>query len=40
MMGLILAAGSGTRMENNTTPKCLLNVGNNSIIEYLLECFK
>ena len=40
MMGLILAAGSGTRMENNTTPKCLLNVGNISIIEYQLECFK
>ena len=40
MMGLILAAGSGTRMENNTTPKCLLNVGDISIIEYQLECFK
>ena len=40
MMGLILAAGSGTRMENNTTPKCLLNLGGISIIEYQLECFK
>ena len=40
MMGLILAAGSGTRMENNTTPKCLLNLGDISIIEYQLECFK
>ena len=40
MMGLILAAGSGTRMENNTIPKCLLNLGDISIIEYQLECFK
>ena len=40
MMGLILAAGSGTQMENNTIPKCLLNLGDISIIEYQLECFK
>jgi|TARA_B100001245_G_scaffold163042_1_gene122957 choline kinase len=40
MMGLILAAGAGTRMENSTTPKCLLNLGGLSIIEYQLQCFK
>ena len=39
MMGLILAAGTGTRMES-TTPKCLLNLDGTSIIEYQLECFK
>ena len=38
-MGLILAAGTGTRMES-TTPKCLLNLDGTSIIEYQLECFK
>ena len=40
MMGLILAAGAGTRMENSTTPKCLLNLDGLSIIEYQLQCFK
>ena len=39
MIGLILAAGTGTRMES-TTPKCLLNLDGTSIIEYQLECFK
>ena len=39
-MGLILAAGAGTRMENSTTPKCLLNLDGLSIIEYQLQCFK
>ena len=39
-MGLILAAGTGTRMGNNTTPKCLLNLDGISIIEYQLQCFK
>lgn len=39
-MGLILAAGTGTRMGNNTTPKCLLDLDGISIIEYQLQCFK
>ena len=34
MIGLILAAGSGTRMEVMDTPKCLMNLGSVPIIEY------
>ena len=40
MIGLILAAGSGTRMKVMDTPKCLMNLGSIPIIEYQLQCFK
>tara|TARA_B100000678_G_scaffold256702_1_gene235233 strand:+ start:97 stop:804 length:708 start_codon:yes stop_codon:yes gene_type:complete len=40
MIGLILAAGSGTRMKVMDTPKCLMNLGSISIIEHQLQCFE
>ena len=38
MQGLILAAGRGTRMGKISTPKCLLDIGNTSIIKYQVMC--
>ena len=40
MLGLILAAGKGTRMGNIGIPKCLLRIGDASIIEYQVEFLK
>ena len=38
MQGVILAAGRGTRMGNIDMPKCLLKIGNLSLIQYQLSC--
>ena len=40
MFGLILAAGKGTRMGNIGKPKCLLRMGDTSIIEFQVEFLK
>ena len=40
MLGLILAAGKGTRMGNIGIPKCLLRIGDASIIESQVEFLK
>jgi L-glutamine-phosphate cytidylyltransferase len=40
MDALILAAGTGSRMGGIDSPKCLLNIGNTSIINYQINCFK
>lgn len=42
MKAIILAAGIGTRMGeiSKNTPKCLIKVGNKSIIEYQIEALK
>ena len=40
MLGLILAAGKGTRMGNIGIPKCLLKIGDASIIESQVEFLK
>lgn len=38
--GLILAAGSGTRISNKINiPKCLIEINNKTILEYQLESF-
>ena len=39
-MGLILAAGMGTRLGDSKIPKCLLEINNTSIMDYQLRCFK
>ena len=39
--GLILAAGSGTRISDKINiPKCLIEINNKTILEYQLESFK
>ena len=38
MQGVILAAGRGTRMGDMDMPKCLLKIGNSSLIQYQLSC--
>ena len=40
MQALILAAGKGTRMGMKDAPKCLLKIGNTSIIEFQINCFR
>jgi choline kinase len=40
MQGVILAAGRGTRMGGMDMPKCLLKIGNLSLIQYQLSCFR
>ena len=40
MDALILAAGTGTRMGKIEKPKCLLDIGGTSIINYQINCFK
>ena len=40
MDALILAAGRGTRMSGIDTPKCLLDIGGSSIIQYQIKCLK
>ena len=40
MDALILAAGRGTRMGGIDTPKCLLDLGGLSIIQYQIKCLK
>ncbi len=35
-----LAAGTGSRMEGTDKPKCLLDLGGISIINYQIKCFK
>lgn len=40
MDALILAAGTGSRMGGIDSPKCLLNIGDTSIINYQINCFK
>ena len=40
MQGVILAAGRGTRMGDMDIPKCLLKIGNLSLIQYQLSCFR
>ena len=40
MDALILAAGRGTRMGGIDTPKCLLDIGGLSIIQYQIKCLK
>jgi len=40
MDALILAAGRGTRMGNVEKPKCLLDIGGTTIIDYQINCFK
>ena len=40
MFATILAAGSGTRMGNIGKPKCLLDLGGTSIIQYQIQCLK
>ena len=40
MLGLILAAGRGTRMGNIGKPKSLLRMGDTSIIEFQVEFLK
>ena len=37
MDALILAAGRGTRMSGINTPKCLLDIGGLSIIQYQIS---
>lgn len=39
MLGLILAAGMGTRMGDLGIPKCLLKIGDTSLIKYQIDCF-
>ena len=38
MQGVILAAGRGVRMGDMNMPKCLLKIGNLSLIQYQLSC--
>ena len=38
MDALILAAGKGTRLGLNDSPKCLIEFGNSSLIEYQIKC--
>lgn len=40
MQGVILAAGRGTRMGNTEIPKCLLKIGNITLIDHQLSCLK
>ena len=40
MDALILAAGRGTRMGNLEMPKCLLDLGGITILDYQIKCFK
>ena len=40
MQALILAAGKGTRIGIKDTPKCILKIGNTSIIEFQINCFR
>ena len=40
MQGVILAAGRGTRMGNTEVPKCLLKIGNITLIDHQLSCLK
>jgi len=40
MQGVILAAGRGVRMGDIDMPKCLLKIGNLSLIQYQLSCFR
>ena len=40
MQAVILAAGKGTRMGIKDTPKCLLKIGNKSVIEYQVTYLK
>ena len=40
MQGVILAAGRGTRMGNIEVPKCLLKIGNITLIDHQLSCLK
>ena len=40
MDALILAAGRGTRMGNIDKPKCLLDIGGITMIDYQINCFK
>ena len=40
MQALILAAGKGTRTGIKDIPKCLLPIGNTSIIEYQINCLR
>ena len=40
MQGVILAAGRGVRMGDMDMPKCLLKIGNLSLIQYQLSCFR
>ncbi len=37
MQAVILAAGKGTRMGIKDTPKCLLKIGNKTIIEHQID---
>ena len=38
MDALILAAGQGTRLGLNDSPKCLIEFGTSSLIEYQIKC--
>ena len=38
MDALILAAGKGTRLGLNDSPKCLIEFGTSSLIEYQIKC--
>tara|TARA_B100000029_G_scaffold334732_1_gene326833 strand:+ start:1142 stop:1840 length:699 start_codon:yes stop_codon:yes gene_type:complete len=40
MDALILAAGRGTRLGLDELPKCLINFGKSSLIEYQIKCLK
>tara|TARA_B100000029_G_scaffold460072_1_gene490724 strand:+ start:314 stop:1012 length:699 start_codon:yes stop_codon:yes gene_type:complete len=40
MDALILAAGRGTRLGLDELPKCLIDFGKRSLIEYQIECLK
>ena len=40
VQGVILAAGRGTRMGDIDIPKCLLKIGNLSLIQYQLSCLR
>jgi len=40
MDALIFAAGRGTRMGNIDKPKCLLDIGGITMIDYQINCFK
>jgi len=40
MDALILAAGRGTRLGLDELPKCLIKLGERSLIEYQIECLK
>ena len=37
MQAVILAAGKGTRMGIKDAPKCLLKIGNKTIIEHQID---